>query len=251
MLRQLIIIGIFMWIPWTTWGEQANRINLYTYHDKPPYIMDLKDKSGLYFDIVRLLNEFHDDVQFQLVFRSKNRIRAELEKDTLIGAVLGVNPIWFGDNDQTVYLWSDPLFYDTDEFVSSVKRPFDYENPTSLHGQRYGGVQGYFYPKLHDAEKLEKLERVNVENEKALLELVLKQQIDFAVVSRPTFFYYARKHGWWTSLYLSHQSHQKYYRAILVPKRSKNSLRALLETTSSIAFKKHMKQLVSSYHIAD
>ncbi|KZN30745.1 hypothetical protein N474_23775 [Pseudoalteromonas luteoviolacea CPMOR-2] len=250
-MQQLIIIGIFMLAPWYAWGEQIERVKLYTYHDKPPYIMELKDSSGLYFDIVRLLNEFHDDVQYQLVFRSKTRIREELEKGQLEGAVLGVNPVWFGDNDQIKYLWSDPLFYDTDEFVSSVKRPFDYLNPTSLHGKRYGGVQGYFYPKLHDAEKLEKLERIDASNEKALLELVLKQQIDFAVVSRPTFFYYARKHGWWTSLYLSHQAHQKYYRAILVPKKHKDKLGNLMKTTNSIGFKKHMKQLVSSYHISE
>ncbi|WP_081310381.1 transporter substrate-binding domain-containing protein [Pseudoalteromonas luteoviolacea] len=248
---QLIIVGILMVLPWCAWSEQAARIKLYTYHDKPPYIVSLKEKSGLYFDIVRLLNEFHDDVQYQLVFRPKTRIRSELEQEQLNGAVLGVNPAWFGDNDQIKYLWSDPLFYDTDEFVSSVKRPFEYKNPTSLHGKRYGGVQGYFYPKLHDAEKLEKLQRVDAKSEKALLELVLKQQVDFAVVSRPTYFYFARKHGWWTSLALSHQAHQKYYRAVLVPKKYKNKLGTLLSTTNSIGFKKHMKQLVSSYHISE
>ncbi|WP_052262233.1 transporter substrate-binding domain-containing protein [Pseudoalteromonas luteoviolacea] len=251
MLLKLFVLGVFALLSLSVKSAQIERLSLYTYHNKPPYIESLADKKGLYFDIVNLLNEFQPNLQYKLVFMSKEQIRQRLERDTLAGVVLGVNPQWFGDIEQQRFIWSDPLFYDTDEFVSSIKKPFEYLSQASLHGKKYGGVEGYFYPKLAEAERREKLTRVDASSEKELLELILQQQLDFAVVSRPTFFYFAKKNGWWTSLSLSHQAHQKYYRAILVPKSNKAQFTPLLNTTNSLGFKKYMKELVSSYHISE
>ncbi|ESP92112.1 hypothetical protein N483_07225 [Pseudoalteromonas luteoviolacea NCIMB 1944] len=250
LLKILLLCGVVL-TSLKVMGAQPERLNLYTYHDKPPYIESLTAKKGLYFDIVNLLNEFQPNIKYELVLLTKEQIRQALDRDRLEGAVLGVNPAWFGDIELQKFIWSDPLFYDTDEFVSSIKTPFEYHDQTSLHGKKYGGVEGYFYPKLAEAERREKLTRVNAKSEKQLLELILQQQLDFAVVSRPTFFYFAKKNGWWTSLSLSHQAHQKYYRALLVPKSQKQKFTQLLNTTGSIGFKKYMKELVSSYHIAD
>ncbi|MCF6438663.1 transporter substrate-binding domain-containing protein [Pseudoalteromonas luteoviolacea] len=251
MLLKLFVLGVFALLSMSVKSEQLERLSLFTYHNKPPYIESLADKKGLYFDIVNLLNEFQPKLQYELVLMSKEQIRQQLERNTLAGAVLGVNPLWFDDVDQQKFVWSDPLFYDTDEFVSSIKKPFDYQSQASLHGKKYGGVEGYYYPKLAEAERREKLTRVDAKSEKELLELILQQKLDFAVVSRPTFFYFAKKNGWWTSLSLSHQSHQKYYRAILIPKDNKYQFGPLQKTTGSLPFKKYMKELVSSYHIPE
>ena len=64
-------------------------------------------------------------------FVPRKRINRLLAAGKLDGMVLGVNPNWFGDPQKQKYLWSSPIMYDTDEFVSHADQAFEYIHPVS------------------------------------------------------------------------------------------------------------------------
>ena len=93
------------------------RVNVYSYHLMPPYMVDEQSKSGLYYDFIKMLNEYSDNYTFNLIYIPRKRLDYLLKQNALTGAVIGVNPKWFRDNNRVKYLWTDPIMSDKDVFV--------------------------------------------------------------------------------------------------------------------------------------
>ncbi|NKC18368.1 transporter substrate-binding domain-containing protein [Pseudoalteromonas sp. S4498] len=222
---------------------------LYIYHDKPPYVIDLESQKGLYFDLAKLINAVQKDVRVEVRFVPRKRLDKQLERQTFQGFILGVNPAWFDDRKKQKYLWSSPLMYDTDEFVSHIDQPFEYYHPSSLYGNQVGAIAGYYYRHLDQGMEQSNIQRVNVNSEEALLEIVLKKRVSIAIVSRSTTEYLIAKNGWKRVFHFSQNPHETYFRAILAPKSSVSDFEALQLVLDSKPFKKQLVKLLKSYHL--
>ena len=89
----------------------------------PPYVINLQKETGLYFDFVKLLNQMNSRYSFNLIFIPRKRLDYRLAQNKLDGIVIGVNPKWFKDANQTHYSWSASIMQDKDVFVSLSAKP--------------------------------------------------------------------------------------------------------------------------------
>lgn len=197
----------------------TEKVNIYIYHLKPPYIEQLELETGLYFEIVELFNRFQNKYHFVPQFVPRKRLNREIANNTLDGMILGVHPVWFKDKEQSKYLWTAPLLHDQDEFVSPIKLPFNYLGDDSIINKNIGGVRGYHYFRLAPALKSGKAKFTPTSSELQLLEMLIKERLDLAVISRATLNYYFNIHpDWREKVYFSKTPHETYYRAMLSPK---------------------------------
>jgi polar amino acid transport system substrate-binding protein len=200
-------------------SKVTEKVFIYIYHLKPPYIEQLDLESGLYFEIVELFNRFQSKYHFVPQFVPRKRLNREIEHASLDGMILGVHPIWFKDKEKTQFLWSKPLLHDQDEFISPRNRPFDYSGEQSLLQKNIGGVRGYHYFRIAPLLKTNQVKLTPTSSELQLLEMLIKQRLDVAVISRATLNYYFNKNpDWREQVYFSNIPHEQYYRALLSPK---------------------------------
>ena len=187
----------------------------YTYHLKPPNIIDEKMKSGLYFDLLSLISD--DEIEYRLAYMPRKRINKLLERGNLEGVIIGVSPHWFSDSRQSKYLWTSAFIEDRDEIISHIDTSFEFRIDT-LSDKTMAGVRGLFYVGLNKAVVSGRLERFDTESAEQIIDMVYHQRVDFGVVSRSTLEYLHEKTKYIDSLYISTIPHESYLRHVLVPK---------------------------------
>lgn len=197
----------------TSFGLQAkDTIYLYTYHKKPPFIIDVSAKQGLYFDLAESLSQLSDKYKFETLFVPRKRLNVLVENQQLDGLVIGVLPVWFKDKKETKYLWSQGFYPDRDEFVSLQINPFQYGGKTSLQGKIVGSVAGHYYREINEGVKAGDLLRVDTVGELQVLQLIEKQRVDFGLVSQSVFKYLKKHHNVKDIFHVSTIPHDQFIR---------------------------------------
>lgn len=97
-MRRLILL-LFVFSSFL--NAKISKVDIYTYHDMPPYVINLNERSGLYFDFVNLLNQMNSGYTFNLIYMPRKRLDYRLEQNKLDGIAIGVKPKWFKDASQT------------------------------------------------------------------------------------------------------------------------------------------------------
>ncbi len=202
-------------------------VNVYAYHLKPPFIVDLERRQGLYYDFSDYLNSKGDSYRFQTLFLPRNRLEHALASQQLDGVVIGVSPPWFHDPLEQHYLWTPSLFHDQDEIVSLASHPFDYSGPESLNGRRLAGVLGFSYAGIDALVVAGKISRSNTAGEREVVQMILKGRVDVGIVSRSTLDYLLATEPMPGQFHVSPTPHDIFERRILVP-RDKAAVHAYL-----------------------
>ncbi len=193
-------------------------IHVYTYHSKPPLIINQATQSGLYYDIVNHLNLVSDSYRFELIYLPRKRVDKFLKENKLSGILLGVNPAWFKDKKEERYFWTSRVFTDRDEVISLKSTAIEYSDSSSLSNRVLGGVRGFYYHGINELIKNKKALRIDTAHETDLFSMLLNKRIDAAVVSRSTFNYMVKKNQWQDTFYVARKPHDIFDRRILVPK---------------------------------
>lgn len=218
MLR--LICLLFFLSPILAFAEKSDNkefISVYSYHLKPPLIVDDSNGEGLYFDLINYLNSASSLYRFNLVYVPRKRIEKMLNEQTLDGLLLGVNPVWFKDKSETKYFWTPRIFTDRDELVSLKSTSFEFINPSSLQDKIFGGVRGFYYYGINEFIKTNKALRVDTVQEIDLFSMLLNKRVDTAVISRSTYDYMLSINEWHGQFHLSKKPHDIYDRRILIP----------------------------------
>ncbi|CCQ12213.1 hypothetical protein PALB_31140 [Pseudoalteromonas luteoviolacea B = ATCC 29581] len=239
------VLGLIVLCAFMAHGRPA--VTLYVYHLKAPYIIDLTEEQGLYYDIAALFNRHQDSVQFITHYLPRKRLDKLIEDNQLDGLVLGVNPIWFGDVNRQKYLWTNSLVEDVDDFVSNKNKPFEYEGRATLIGKTVGGILGYRYFGVDELAQEEKLERVNTNEELQLLEMVLKGRLDTAIVSRKTRRYLERQNDWKGVFHISELPHDRFTRHIMALPLRSESFMVVESLLAKPTVQAELSQLVAMY----
>lgn len=225
---------------------KSEKVDVYTYHNMPPYIIDLDRKAGLYFEFVDLLNQMGTPYRFQLVFMPRKRIEYKLKHQELKGVVIGVNPKWFRDPTQSRYHWTPKMMSDQDIFVSLNKRPVIVNELSDLETKRVGGIHGFRYIGVDSLANQQKLTRVNTQTETQLFDMLKKERIDTAILSYYTFLYLSKHEQ--DAFYIAEKHHDTFTRHLMLPKDQNNALYLTLSTLLiSDDFTKHWKQSLLNY----
>ena len=218
MMRKIWPLLLFMFC--LNWQSCAafETIKVYSYHLKPPLILDQATGRGLYNDVLSYLNKQNSVYRFELQYLPRRRLDLLLKTGKLDGLVMGVNPVWFDDRNEQKFLWSLPFMSDTDEIVSSRDRPFDYTGPKSMLGMRIGTVLGYYYPGLNELLAEGKIQRDDASSDENSFRKLMAGRVDAAIVSRSQYDYEMKTHEELSGhFYISRQPLEQYERHIMLP----------------------------------
>ena len=200
-------------------AKEKTLVTVYIYHFKPPFVTNIDRSQGLYFDFTAELNAHSDTYRFETVYVPRKRLERLLAADEMDGILLGVNPVWFNDKQETKYLWTTSVFTDQDEFVSLSSQAFEYQDQHSFNGKILGGVRGFYYFGINELVKDNKVVRADTSSEVDLFSMLLNKRIDTAIISRSTFDYLVKTNNWSGNFHLSKKPHDSYERRILVTKK--------------------------------
>ncbi|MCC2618019.1 transporter substrate-binding domain-containing protein [Aestuariibacter halophilus] len=228
-------------------GQQKPIIYLYTYHDKPPFVVDLAARTGLYFDLAQRFNQLSEHYQFVTAYVPRKRLDVMIEQGRIDGVVLGANPLWFGDADQTRFFWLPPYFADQDEFVSLARQPFEYQGPESFVNTTVAAVAGYYYKGVNEAVSRGAALRIDTVSEESVLTLVKKGRADVGLVSRSV-FKYLRRHDRVDDIYhFSAIPHDRFERQAFMPREDVIRCEALNRLFSRVLQDGSWSALVARY----
>lgn len=179
-------------------AQQKQEVLLLTYHLKAPYVVDLAEHKGLYFDLANYLNKHSEQYWFKTEFMPRKRIDALLQRP-FPHVVLGVQPEWFKQLNAEMS-FTAPILQENDVFVSLKSKSLRPRNITELPGTTFIGVQGYYYKGLARAEKDGSLTRVDTLHEDNVLDMLQLGRGDFTIISQST-LQFKFNHGDDASLY--------------------------------------------------
>ena len=241
------IIFALLLIPIASFAARAPKIPVYIYHLKPPLVINANDQSGLYYDIIKYLNQKITDYQFEIVYVPRKRINLMLERKQLKGMVLGVNPLWFKDKDENKHLWTARILTDRDEIVSLRETSIEYIDLNSLNGKVVGGVRGFYYQGINELVSKGSVTRVDSASELDLFDLLLAKRIDLAVISRSTFNYMIGRQKWHMYFHLSKKPHDIFDRRIMVPKTSREIFDVVAPVIDEMAYDQEWRKIEAQY----
>lgn len=228
-------------------AEEKPSVTIYTYHVKPPLVIDAAKEEGMYYDFKRRLNSTSAKYHFEMVSVPRKRVERMLANGTLNGILLGVNPVWFSDKNEMKYLWTPRVFSDRDEIVSLISQSIEFIKPPSLQGKIFGGVRGFYYFGISELIENKVITRVNTAQEVDLLSMLLNNRVDAAVVSRSTFDHVIKKKQWQNKFHLSKKPHDIYDRRILVPQKYSDIYHHILPIIEDLQFNQSWQDHIKSY----
>lgn len=216
-LATLLFAIVFLVIASASADETKPLVPVYVYHQQPPFIVNIEKKQGLYFDFVRRLNALNDEYLFKVTYVPRKRVERMLESHSMNAVLLGVNPTWFKDKEETKYLWTTVILNDRDEVVSLKTESIEFSGADSLVGVTLGGVRGYYYYGINELVSAKKIRRVDTVGEAELFSMLLKERVEAAIIGKRTFDYMVSRNDWQNNFYLSAKPHDVFERRILVP----------------------------------
>ncbi len=245
MMKYLIVL--FLLFSHDLFANARDPISVYSYHLKPPLIIDRENRQGLYFDFIDHLNEKSAGDNFVLISVPRKRLERMLESDTMDGVLLGVNPVWFKDKGETRYFWTGRVFTDRDEIVSLKSSAIEYSDSHSIKNRIFGGVRGFYYHGINELVDNKQILRVDTAKETDLFRLLILKRIDVAVISRSTFDYQVKLNQWQDKFHLSKTPHDIFDRRILVPKSQKNLYTKLSVIVDQLQYDKSWQMTLLKY----
>jgi polar amino acid transport system substrate-binding protein len=228
-------------------AKEKPLVTIYTYHEKPPLVTNAAKQQGMYYDFTRRLNAMSAKYHFEMVSIPRKRIKLMLANGSLKGILLGVNPVWFSDKDETKYLWTPRIFSDRDEIVSLLNQPIEFIKPQSLQGKIFGGVRGFYYFGISELIESQNIKQVNTAHEVDLFSMLLNHRVNVAVISRSTFDHMIKKNQWQNKFHLSKKPHDIYDRRILIPHSYVEVYDHILPIIEDLQFNQSWQQQINSY----
>lgn len=202
-------------------AEQNKTINVYTYHDKPPYVIYDSDithiNAGIYLELIQQLNQESDSQQFQLIYMPRVRLELLLQDKKLDGIIIGVNPLWFGDKEKQRYLWSEPFMVDKDIFLVNTGRNLNITQNSDLSGLTIALERGTYYKGITELINNNKITLAATNSSEQNLNMLAYNRADITIISQLTANYFFNN-GYQKSLFkILNQPHDIFQRFILIP----------------------------------
>lgn len=215
MKRALLVL---LWLGVCNVCGAVEEILLFSYQQKPPYVLDGDVDRGLYADLARHLNNRLPAYHFVMREIPRKRLDRLLSQGELNGLIIGADPAWFS---QSPGLTSSAAFIeDANVLVSRASGDASRVTLDNLDGKRLGLVAGHYYPELSDTLSRGQVEVQEGVNESVNLQRLQKGRIDATVIGARTLeFFQQQDPALKTQLYVQDATLYHYQRHLLVPER--------------------------------
>lgn len=244
-LCSLFILGISL----SSSLHAKDVVKVYTYHDKPPYFIHLKNDtesnhSGIYYDFINYLNTQQSKVIFKLKFMPRIRLENELKQNQLDGIVIGVNPLWFSDKNREKYLWSHPIMIDQDIFIVNKNSRILSPEVEELIGLKIALTRGSYYKGISELIKKRAIDLAATNTAQQNLEMLAYKRADITIMSQLTAKYFFNNLYPKKQFRVLDQPHDTFERMLLIPNNQSHLYKELNQITmTALSDKRWTKQL--------
>ncbi|BFM15304.1 hypothetical protein R50073_14870 [Maricurvus nonylphenolicus] len=242
----------------------AEELVFYTYHDKPPYYFNQRQSwgpvnqkstqlnpnnrhTGLYQAFINLLNTHQQQWKITLKYIPRKRLDLHLKAGTLDGAVIGVNPTWFKDKQQTRFHWSQPFLWDVDVVAVRSGNRFPYQHPNDLTDKKLALPRGYYFWGVTENIDQGRQWAIEASSELQNLKLVAANRVDATILSAKTLQYYEQRIFRPGTFQALATPHDEYSRAVMFPNLNATRYKSLhqhIDTLGSSEEWQHIKQQI-------
>lgn len=224
----------------------AENIAVYTYHTHPPFITGTG--QGLSYDLAEYLSEKSQGrYKFTVKPMSKPRVGKMLaEKKN--GIIPWVNPVWFKDEAQKKYLWTNSyIMEDSNAFISHKDLSLVYEGPDTLKNLVFGGVRAHVYFGIDDFIKTGKARRVDAENHVDNFRKLKKRRIDATITPSSGAKYLIMREELEEDLFISPKPHSTFKRRVIIINKSSDLLLFINSVVDNLANDKMWRDNLEKY----
>ena len=165
-------------------------------YDYPPF-MDSKTQSGLYVELTNAIEQ-HSQLTFNWVFYPYARVDHLFNLGD-VQVEIGSSPLW-NQHKETPGLFSMYFYELEDVAVFHEKSPKRARNHDDIQGQKIGIVRGYSFPQFADAFQNSIAYKIEGNNEKQLLHLLLNRRIDQVFMSKHVLLNLKKQHPEYNNL---------------------------------------------------
>lgn len=201
----------------SAFARAQTEVTVFTYNDRPPFVVDKTKQDGLEYRLVQWLNTQGKAYHFTLKVVTGPEAKAMVAAKDMKGVLIGVSPAWFTEEVRNTWLWTPPVLWDRNVIISLTPIKIEYSGPSALEGRTLAGVKGFFYPGIMDAIKEGKIKRVDTDSEIASLEMVAAKKVDVTIISEWTLLYAQLRLLMDGDFYMAGKPFQEFERKILVP----------------------------------
>ena len=192
------------------------RVGVFTYHTHPPFVTG--QQQGLTYDLARYLSDKSDGrYVFKVSEMSRPRINKSITKEQS-AIVPWVNPVWFGDKEETKHTWTaGALMTDGNAVVTRSDTALDYNGPASIDGMVLGGLKGHRYSGLDDyIEQSASTRRVDADSHTVNFRKLLDKQTDVMLIPKSGALFVIKQKQIEDQVYISPTPHSSYARRVMV-----------------------------------
>lgn len=172
------------------WAAESTEFRVYYYHDMPPYVIPQAPESSLYQRYINGLQAGLPELSIQLIYLPRNRLDWMINTTGLDGAVLGVNPLWMHDREETIYQWTSPMAIDRDVVIFPSEAECTFRGPESLYGKTLTFVDGYYLFGISEAIDRGDIDFTGTSSQFAVTQMVASDRADAGVLSETSLNYF-------------------------------------------------------------
>jgi len=211
----------FFWIHTAFATEQ---IEFATHYDHPPFVVDMKSRKGLVFDLADYLTKrSRGKYNFQVTFVPRERLQTYLDRNQKV-VVPFVAKNWFDCPTPRPCLWTDVLVMDRNVVVALTSAKFEYKGPNSLKGKTLGVVIGRISPELQEIIDKGIVTLEESPTQVGNFQKLIEGRIDLLVTGEIIAKDIIAREGWQSKLSISSEPLQILDRRILVSPRTQVDL---------------------------
>lgn len=233
----------------TVSAAHAEVVSVWIYHATPPFVVDQAKKTGLSYDLAKLLTERSEGrYDFHVEVLPRVRLDERLSSGDP-GIVFWANNVWFGDKDKSRYLWSSAIMQDENAVISPVSDPLEYDNADSLIGKDFVGVRGHHYQYIDALVRQGDINRLDVISQEAALLSIASGHTDVSILANCTAVYYSKNLKLGDKIHFSSNPHTHYQRHILVQPQLRTVFAFVEEFATELADNAQWQVLLENYQI--
>lgn len=234
----------------------SNKVQVYTYHEKPPYFIHenkitQSTQHGIYQDFVNYLNAEQSNIRYELRFMPRLRLESQLTKEKLDGIIIGVNPLWFKDKEQTKYLWTNAIMKDKDMFLVNSESNINFSKTEEFIGLTFVLARGSYYKGITELAKQKKIKMSVTNNAQQNLDMLSHHRADVTIMSELTANYFFNKEYPREKFRILSTPHDTFERMILIPRSQKHLHQELSIIVEKAALDKTWQDTLEKWHVTE
>ena len=230
-------------------------VSLFTYYFEPPFFLAEADgtepKSGLTFDLARLLNRYGKDrYHFNVVALPRKRLDQRLDEGQT--AVLPwANANWFKSADRKEFYWSPPYMTGASVLLTNVDEAVVYKGPKSVEHLTLIGVLGHRYANFQEPIAQGRIVRIDHNDYRMILKTLSVRKGVFTITSLINARYLLSSLGLENRVAVVEPFNSTFNRSFLVANTS-SELRAFFEDLAPrLARDPQWREILAKYGLQD